>query len=111
MPNSKCLKCNLYLDNIIQTKKHKITFATLIYERLKKFCGIPYYIDPAIKHNDINENQECDGELNYEPFTKDPINFTEFQFNDVFFNFDIDKIIKKINENNEDDFDEYIDYD
>lgn len=97
MPNSKCLKCNLYLDTIIKNKQHKITFATLIHKRIKKFCGIPYFIDPAIKHDEINDEQECDGELNYEQFTKDPINLTEFNFNDIFFNFNLENIIQKIN--------------
>ena len=50
MPNSKCEKCNFYLDDIIQTKKEKINFATLIHKRLKKFCGIPFKISPYITH-------------------------------------------------------------
>ena len=97
MPNSKCEKCGLYIDNIIQTKEDKINFATLIHKRLKKFCGIPYVIDPYIKHNEINKNSLCDGNMNYEPFTKNPTNFTEFNFNDLFLNFNLDEFIEKIN--------------
>ncbi len=29
MPNAKCLKCNQYLDTIINNKTHKINFACL----------------------------------------------------------------------------------
>jgi len=97
MPNAKCLKCNQYLDTIIENKTHKINFANLIHKRLKKFCGIPYFIDPCITHDEINDTQECDGNLNYEQFTSNPINFSELNFNDIFFHFDLDLIIKKIN--------------
>jgi hypothetical protein len=99
MPNSKCIKCNLYLDTIIKNKQHKINFATLIHKRIKKCFGIPYFIDPCITHNEINDEQECDGELNYEQFTKNPINFNELNFNNIFFNFNVETIIKKINNN------------
>lgn len=96
MPNSKCEKCNLYLDDIIKTKEDKIKFCTLIHTRLKKICGIGYGIDPYIKHNELIPNHKCTGNMNYEPFHANPKNFNEFNFNDLLFNFDLDKIIKKI---------------
>jgi len=99
MPNSKCEKCGLYLDKIIKTKNDKILFAKLINKRLQKFLGVGYKIDPYIKHNEIILDDKCNGNMNYEPFTPNPKNFTEFNFNDILFNFDIDKIIHKINNN------------
>ena len=106
MPNSKCEKCGLYLDDIIKTKKEKINFATLIHKRLKKFCGIPFKISPYIIHQELiidgNHNCKdklCSGNMNYEPFAPNPKNFTEFNFNDLFFNFDLDEFIEKINNN------------
>ena len=99
MTNSKCEKCGLYLDNIIKTKCDKINFAKLINTRLKKVLGFGYKIEPYIKHNEIIPEHKCDGNMNYEPFTPNPVNFTEFNFNDIFFNYNIDDVIKKINEN------------
>ena len=98
MPNSKCEKCNMYLDQIIKCKDDKIKFATLIHSRLKKFCGIGYSIDPYIQHREIS-NTSCTGNMNYEPFTPSPKNFTELNFNDLLFNFDLNKTIDKINNN------------
>tara|TARA_Y200000002_G_C22629149_1_gene641665 strand:- start:1029 stop:1328 length:300 start_codon:yes stop_codon:yes gene_type:complete len=99
MPNSRCQKCNLYLDDILKTKNDKINFATLIHKRLKKFYGIPYNIEPYIKHSEIVKGHKCCGEMNYEPFAPNPKNFTEFNFSDLFFNFDLDEFIEKINNN------------
>ena len=99
MTNSKCEKCGLYLDDIIKTKCDKINLAKLINKRLRKIFGIGYQIYPYIKHNEIIHGHICDGFMNYEPFTPNPVNFTEFNFNDIFFNYNIDDVIKKINEN------------
>lgn len=98
MPNSKCEKCNLYLDDIVKNKNDKINFATLIHKRLKKFCGIGYSIEPYIQHCEITKTS-CTGNMNYEQFTRNPINFKELNFNDLLFNYDIDKTIDKINNN------------
>ena len=99
MPNSKCQKCGLYLDDILKTKNDKIQFATLIHKRLKKICGIPYNIEPYLKHCEIINGHDCEGEMNYEPFKSSPENFTEFNFNDLFFNFYLEEIINKIKNN------------
>lgn len=100
MPNSKCEKCCCYIDDIIKTKKEKIKFVKLLHARLKKFMGVPYNISPGIRHNEIvtfkDKKKECDGVLNYEPFSPHPKNFKEFDFNNIFMNFDLEEVIKRI---------------
>lgn len=101
MPNSKCKKCSCYLDDIIKTKEDKIRFVKLLHKRLKKFLGVPYNISPGIRHNEIikdkkNNKEICEGYLNYEPFTRSPKNFKEFDFNELLSDFNLDEIIDKI---------------
>ena len=42
MPNAKCNKCNLYLDDICKETKHIDRFKDLINTRIKRFYGYPY---------------------------------------------------------------------
>ena len=85
MPNAKCEKCNLYLDDICTKEKHFNRLIELIKKRVKKIAGIPYNIAPGIRHNEIVSSNSwtcltnmCDGVLYYEPFTSSPkkFNFT-----------------------------------
>ena len=71
MPNSKCEKCSLYIDDIVKSKNEKITFVKLLHKRIKKIFGIPFKISPGIRHNEICGSKcNCDGVLYYEPLTE-----------------------------------------
>jgi hypothetical protein len=79
MPNAKCEKCNLLLDDILVKDKHYNRFIKLMKERVVKFAGFPCNITPGIRHNEIvldNSwmclNNICDGVLYYQPFTPSP---------------------------------------
>jgi hypothetical protein len=85
MPNAKCEKCKLYLDDICKKQKHVDKLIDLFKKRVKKFAGIPYNITPGIRHNEIISqtswgcfNEICDGVLYYEHFAKNP---EKFDFN------------------------------
>lgn len=100
MPNSKCEKCSLYIDDIVKSKNEKITFVKLLHKRIKKIFGIPFKISPGIRHNEICGSKcNCDGVLYYEPFATHPKNFKEFDFNELFLDFDLDDIINRIKKN------------
>lgn len=83
MPNAKCEKCNLYIDDICINEKHYCRLIKLLKERVKKCFGIPYNITPGIRHNEIIKNTswkclnkiECDGVLYYEQFASNPTKY------------------------------------
>jgi hypothetical protein len=81
MPNAKCNKCNLYLDDICKETKHINRFKDLINARVKRFYGYPYLITPGIRHNEIIKKESwydmskiCDGVLYYDHFAENPKN-------------------------------------
>ena len=76
MPNIKCEKCNLYLEDICKENSELNSFKILLKERLKFFGKIPYTITPGIRHNEFTNNSNCDGVLYYKPFDKSPKNST-----------------------------------
>ena len=76
MPNIKCDKCKLYLEDICNDNNEINSFKSLLKERVKFFGGIPYTIKPGIRHNEITNNSNCDGVLYYKPFDKNPKNST-----------------------------------
>ena len=76
MPNIKCEKCVLYLEELCKDNNDINSFKILLKERIKFFGGIPYTITPGIRHNEIINISKCDGVLYYKPFDKNPKNKT-----------------------------------
>ena len=56
MPNAKCEKCNKYIDDLCLKEKHYFRLIELIKKRVKKKFGVPYNINPGIRHNEIIKN-------------------------------------------------------
>ena len=90
MPNIKCDKCKLYLEDICNDNNEINSFKSLLKERVKFFGGIPYTITPGIRHSEIISISKCDGVLYYKPFDKNPKNKT--------FEISMDKLNKILNE-------------
>ena len=80
MPNFRCQKCNASILSCIESQKHKNEVVELIFSKVTLNFNIFHKIFPRIKHNEINNNTNCDGIFIYKIFEKTPFFFDNINY-------------------------------
>ena len=72
MPDAQCDKCNKTLGDICHNQNNKDKLSKIVKERSTKRMGIIININPGIRHNEIDDESNCNGVLWYKPLWKTP---------------------------------------